>query len=125
MRGHYGVVPQLIPCGSVKQMERKEILEKLKTTEVEIRNNIETAQHKKNAILAQAQKQAQKLEEEGERRIKKEREKLLKVANKSIHEKRQRILKKALTDAETMKKKVQTNKAKEFFIEKFKEYMHV
>ena len=63
-------------------MERKEILEKLKTVEAEIRSNIEAAQHKKNEILAQAQKQAQKLEEEGERRIKTEREKLLTTAKK-------------------------------------------
>ena len=125
MRGHYGVVPQIVLYGSVKQMERKEILEKLKTVEAEIRNNIEAAQHKKNEILAQAQKRAQKLEEEAERRLKTEREKLLTTAKKSLNEKRQHILKKALADAETMKKKAQTVKAKKFFIEKFKEYVHV
>ena len=106
-------------------MERKEILEKLKITEAEIRSNIETAQRKKNEILAQAQKQAQKLEEESEHRLKKEREKLLTVAKKESDENRQRILKKALADAEAMKKKAQTKKAQEFFIEKFKEYVHV
>ena len=111
--------------GSVKQMERKEILEKLKTAEAEIRNNIEAAQHKRNEILAQAQKQAQKLEEDGERCIKTEREKLLTAAKKDIDEKRQRILKKALADVDAMKRKAQTNKAKEFFIEKFKEYVYV
>jgi len=112
-------------CGSAGQMERKEILERLKITEVEIRNNVEAAQHKKNEILSQAQKQAQKLEDEGERRIKKEREELLAVAKKESDEKRQRILKKALADAEAMKKKAQTKKAQELFIEKFREYVHV
>jgi vacuolar-type H+-ATPase subunit H len=125
MKGHYGVVPVLVSCGSVNQMDRKEILEKLKTTEGEIRSNIEAAQHKRNEILAQAQKQAQKLEEDGERRIKTEREKLLTAAKKEIDEKRQHILKKAQIDADAMKKKAQTKKAKEFFIEKFKEYVHV
>jgi vacuolar-type H+-ATPase subunit H len=106
-------------------MDRKEILEKLKTTEAEIRSNIETAQHKKNEMLAQAQKQAQKLEDDGERRIKIEREKSLHIAKKEIEEKRQRILKKALTDAEAMKKKTQMKKVIEFFVNKFKEYVNV
>ena len=106
-------------------MERKEILEKLKIAEAEIRSNVEAAQHKKNEILAQAQKQAQKLEEEGERRIKKECEKLLIVEKKESDEKRKRIMMKAYADAEAMKKKAQMKKAQEFFIEKFKEYVHV
>jgi vacuolar-type H+-ATPase subunit H len=106
-------------------MERKEILEKLKSVEAEIRNNLDAAQHKKNEILATAQKQAQKLEDDGEYRIKKEREKLLAQAKKDIQEKQQRILKKAKADAETIKKKTQTKKAKELFIEKFKEYVYV
>lgn len=106
-------------------MERKEILEKLKSAEAEIRNNLDATQHKKNEILATAQKQAQKLEDEGEHRIKKEREKLLAQAKKEIQEKRQHILKKAKVDAETIKKKAQIKKAKELFIEKFKEYVHV
>jgi vacuolar-type H+-ATPase subunit H len=106
-------------------MDRKEILEKLKKTEEEIRSNIEAAQHRKNEILTKALKQGQKLEEDGERRIKAEREKLLTAAKKEIEEKRQRILKKAQIDADAMKKKAQTKKAKEFFIEKFKEYVHV
>jgi UBX domain-containing protein 1/4 len=112
-------------CGSVKRMERKEILEKLKKTESEIRSDIEAAQHKRNEILAQAQKQAQKLEDDGERRIKTERENLLTAAKREIEEQRQRILKKANADAEELKKKVQIRKAKEFFIERFEEYMHV
>jgi len=106
-------------------MERKEILEKLKSTEAEIRNNIDAAQHKRNEILAQAQKQAQKLEDEGEQRMKEEREALLGVAKKEIGEKRQRIVKKALADAEAAKKKAQINKAKEFFIGEFMEFVHV
>jgi vacuolar-type H+-ATPase subunit H len=112
-------------CGSVRQMDRKEILEKLKVTEAEIRINIEAAQHKKNEILTQAQIQAQKLEEEGDRHIKKEREKLLTNTKKESDEKRQRILKKAHTDAEAMKRKAQTKKAQKYFIEKFTEYVHV
>jgi vacuolar-type H+-ATPase subunit H len=106
-------------------MERKEILEKLKSTEEEIRSDIEAAQHKRNEILAQAQKQAQKLEDDGERRIKAEREDLLIAAKKEIDKKRQRVLKKAMADAETLKKKAQINKAKNLFVEKFKEYVHV
>jgi len=106
-------------------MERKEILEKLKIAEAEIRSNVEAAQHKKNEILSQAQKQAQKLEEKSICLVKKEREKLLTVAKKESDENRQRILKKALADAEAMKKKAQTKKAQELFIEKFEEYVHV
>ena len=91
-------------------MERKEILEKLKTTEIEIRNNIEAAQHKRNEIFSQTQKQAQKLEDDGERRLKTERERLLATAKKEIDAKRQRIHKKAMAEAEELKKKVQMKK---------------
>jgi vacuolar-type H+-ATPase subunit H len=111
--------------GSVNEMERKEILEKLKTTEAEIRENVEAAQHKRNEILAQAQKQARKLEDDGERQIKTERENLLSAAKKEIEEKRQRVLKKATADAEAQKKNAQIKKAKEFFVKKFEEYVHV
>jgi len=106
-------------------MERKEILEKLKTTEAEIRENVEAAQHKRNEILASAQNQARKIEDDGERRIKTERENLFCAAKKEIEEKRQRILKKATADAEAQKKKAQIKKAKEFFVKKFEEYVHV
>lgn len=105
-------------------MDRKEILEKLKATEAEIRNSIEKAQYKKNEMLAQAQKQAQKLEDENEQLIKKEREKSLTAAKKEIKEQRQRILKKALEDADNLKKKTQMKKAIEFFVNKFKEYVN-
>ncbi len=106
-------------------MERKEILEKLKSTEAEIRSNIDTAQHKRNEILTQAQKQAQKLEDDGERRMKAERDEMLAAAKKDIGEKRQRVVKKAMSDAETLKKKAQIKKAKEFFVEEFMEFLHV
>ncbi|DAC72501.1 MAG TPA: hypothetical protein DSN98_05010 [Thermoplasmata archaeon] len=125
MKGHYGVIPISESLGRVKQMERKEILEKLKSTEEEIRISIEAAQHKKNEMLTSAQKQAQKLEDDGERLLKSERDELLAAAKKEIDQKRQRILKKAATDAETLKKKAQLKKAEEFFVEKFKEYLHV
>jgi vacuolar-type H+-ATPase subunit H len=111
--------------GSVPEMERKEILEKLKTTETEIRESIEAAQHKRNEILAQAQKQAQKLEDDAEQKRKADREKLLAAAKEEIEKNRQRALKKAQSDADTLKKKAQIKKAKEFFIKKFTEYMHV
>jgi vacuolar-type H+-ATPase subunit H len=106
-------------------MERKEILEKLKSTEAEIRRNIEVAQHKRNEIVASAQKHAQKLEDDGEQRLKREREELLSVAKKQIDEERARKLKKATTAAEEFKKKARVQKAKEVFIERFKEYIHV
>jgi vacuolar-type H+-ATPase subunit H len=111
--------------GSVNEMERKEILEKLKTTEAEIRENVEAAQHKRNEILASAQKQARKLEDDGERQIKTERENLFSAAKKEIEEKRQRVLKKATADAEAQKKKAQIKKTIEFFVKKFEEYVHV
>jgi vacuolar-type H+-ATPase subunit H len=111
--------------GSAKTMERKEILEKLKSTEAEIRDNIDAAQHKRNEILTQAQKQAQKLEDEGEHRMKTQREERLCTAQKEIGDKRQKIIKKALTEAEAIKKKAQVNKAKEFFVEEFMEFVHV
>jgi vacuolar-type H+-ATPase subunit H len=125
MKGHYGVASISMLRGSGKEMERKEILEKLKITEAEIRENIEAAQHKRNEILAQAQKQARKLEDEGERRIKTERENLLNAAKKEIEEKRQRVLKKATSDAEAQKKKAQIKKTIEFFVKKFEEYVNV
>jgi vacuolar-type H+-ATPase subunit H len=106
-------------------MERKEILEKLKSTEAEIRGNIDTAQHKRNEILTQAQKQAQKLEDDGERRIKVERDAVFAAAKKEIGEKRQRVVTKAMVDAEALKKKAQIKKAKEFFVEEFMEFVHV
>jgi vacuolar-type H+-ATPase subunit H len=125
MKGHYDVAPKSMLNGSVNEMERKDILEKLKTIEAEIRENIEATQHKRNEILSQAQKQARKLEDDGERRIKTERENLLSAAKKEIEEKRQRVLKKATADAEAQKKKAQIKKAKEFFVKKFEEYVHV
>jgi vacuolar-type H+-ATPase subunit H len=106
-------------------MERKEILEKLKSTESEIRSNIDTAQHKRNEILTQAQKQAQKLEDDGERRLKGERDAVFAAAKKEIGEKRQRVVKKAMVDAEALKKKAQIKKVTEFFVEEFMEFMHV
>jgi len=106
-------------------MERKEILEKLKSTEAEIRSNIDAAQHKRNEILTQTQKQAQKLEEDGERRMKTEREEVFAAAKKEIGEKRKRMVKKAMTDAEALKEKAQVKKAKEFFVEEFMEFVHV
>jgi vacuolar-type H+-ATPase subunit H len=62
MMGYYGVVPSKPTLGCVQTMDRKEILEKLKSTEAEIRSNIDAAQHKRNEVLTHAQKQAQKLE---------------------------------------------------------------
>lgn len=106
-------------------MERMDILEKIKSTEKEVRKNIELAQHKRNEIITQAQKQAQKLEDKGDENIKKEREEALGDAKKEIELKRQRILKKAIIDAEALKKKVQIKKATEFFIKEFKEFIHV
>jgi len=47
--------------GSVNEMERKEILEKLKTTEAEIRENVEAAQHKRNEIPLQPKNRHEKL----------------------------------------------------------------
>jgi len=123
--GHYGVILLLVPIGSVPEMERKEILEKLKTTEAEIRKSIETAQHKRNELLAQAQKQVQKLEDDAEQKRKAEREELLATAKEEIEKNRQRALKKAHADADILKKKAQIKKAREFFIKKFTEYMHV
>ncbi|MCU0850274.1 MAG: hypothetical protein MUC80_03240 [Candidatus Thermoplasmatota archaeon] len=106
-------------------MERKEILEKIKTTEKEIQANIDAAQHKRNEILTQAQKHAQKLQDEAEKTMKAERETQLIAAKKEIGDKRQKIIKKAMTEAETMKKKAQVEKAKEFFVQEFMEFIHV
>lgn len=106
-------------------MERKEILEKVKKTEADIREKIEQAQHKRNETLALAQKQARKLEEDNERRIKADQEKLFASMKKEVDEERAKILKKAVGDAEALKKRAQVKKAQEFFVEKFKEFVHV
>jgi vacuolar-type H+-ATPase subunit H len=106
-------------------MERKEILEKLKTTEAEVKEKIEQTQHKRNEILTAAQRQARKLEEDGDKRIKAERETLLAAAKKDIDTNRKEILKKATNEAEELKKKAQVKKTKEFFVTKFEEHLHV
>lgn len=123
--GDYGVVPSKPTTGCVQIMDRKEILQKLKSTEAEIRSNIDTAQHKRNEIITQAQKQAQKLENDGELRLNAERNEMLAAAKKDIGEKRQRVVHKAMSDADTLKKKAQIKKAKDFFIEEFMEFFHV
>ena len=110
---------------SVQPMDRKEILDKLKTVEAEIREKIEQAQHQRNEILSQAQKQSRKLEEEGEQRGRQERQTFFNDAKKEIEEQRQRTLKKAAAEAEALKKKAQVKKATEFFIAKFEETLHV
>jgi vacuolar-type H+-ATPase subunit H len=102
-------------------MERKEILEKIKTTEKEIQTSIDAAQHKRNEILAQAQK----LQDEAEKTMKGQRETQLIAAKKEIEDKRQKTIKKAITEAETIKKKAHVEKAKEFFIQEFMEFIHV
>jgi vacuolar-type H+-ATPase subunit H len=106
-------------------MDRKEILEKLKSTEAEIRSSIDGAQHKRNEILTQAQKQAQKLQDDEERKMRAERDEVLGTANKEMGDKRSRVVKKAMADAETLKKNAQIKKAKEYFVEEFMEFMHV
>jgi len=106
-------------------MERKEILEKLKTTEVEIQRKIEKAEHKRNEILTHAQKQARKLEEDHDQQMKKERDAMVSTARKQIEENRRRVLQKATAEADQLKKSAQTKKAQELFIRKFKESVHV
>lgn len=106
-------------------MERKEILEKLKTTEADIRERLEQAQHKRNEIAAHAQKQAHKMEEDSERKIKADRDKLFADAKKEIDAERSQVLTKATADAETLKKKAQIKKAKDFFVKQFEEYVYV
>jgi vacuolar-type H+-ATPase subunit H len=106
-------------------MERKEILEKLKTTEAEIQMKIEQAEHKRNEILTHAQKQARKLEEDHEQQMKKERDAMVFVARKQIEEDRHRVLQKATIEADQLKKSAQIKKAQELFIRKFKESVHV
>jgi vacuolar-type H+-ATPase subunit H len=106
-------------------MERKEILEKLKLTEATIRDNIEQAQRERNEILAQAQKQAHTLEEDAERQIKAGRDALQAAVKKELEQERSRVVKKATADAEALKSKADVKKAKEFFMEQFKEYVHV
>jgi vacuolar-type H+-ATPase subunit H len=123
--GHYGVVPYNASIGSVQQMEQKEILEKIKSTEAEIRKNIDAAQHKRNEMLTQAQKQAQKLEEEEEQRMRTERDALLAAAKKEREKKRQTVIKKAYDDAEKIKKNAEVKKAKELFLEEFMEFLNV
>jgi vacuolar-type H+-ATPase subunit H len=106
-------------------MERKEILEKLKTTEAEISQKIGQAEHKRNEVLMRAQKQARKLEEENELKMKAERDGMFTAARKTIEEERRRVLKKATAEADLLKKKAQVKKAQDFFIRKFEEFVHV
>jgi vacuolar-type H+-ATPase subunit H len=125
MRVHYGVVPLYSVSGSAHEMDRKEILEKLKTTEEEIRVRIEQAQHTRNDIITQAQRKARKLQEDHEYHIKTDGERLMMAAKKDIDVQQQRVIKEAIVEAESVKKKAQINNAKDFFIKRFKEYLHV
>jgi vacuolar-type H+-ATPase subunit H len=106
-------------------MERKEILEKLKATEADIKKKIEQAEHTRNEILMHAQKQARKLEEDHEQQLKKERDAMLAAARKQIEEERRRVLHQATTEADQLKKNAQVKKAQELFIRNFKESIHV
>jgi len=106
-------------------MERKEILEKLKTTEAEITKKIEQAEHTRNEILMHAQKEARKLEEDHEQQLKKERDTMLAAARKQIEEERRRVLQKATIEADQLQKSAQVKKTQELFIRKFKESIHV
>jgi len=106
-------------------MERKEILEKLKTTEAEIHRKIEQAEHKRNEVMMQAQKHARKLEEDSEQKMKAERDAMCAAARKAIDEERRRALTKATAEADLLKKNAQVKKAQEFFISKFEEFVHV
>jgi vacuolar-type H+-ATPase subunit H len=106
-------------------MERKEILEKLKTTEADIQKKIEQAEHTRNEMLAQAQKQARKLAEDHELQMKKERDAMVAAARKQIEEERRRVCQKAAAEADRLKKDAQVKKAQELFLRKFKESVHV
>lgn len=106
-------------------MERKEIIEKIKTTETEIQKKIEKAEHTRNEILTHAQKQARKLEEDHEQQMKKEWDAMVTAARKQIEEERHRVIQQATTEADRLKKGAQMKKAQELFICKFKESVHV
>lgn len=106
-------------------MERKEILEQLKTTEADIKERLEQVQHKRNEIATQTQKQAHTLEEDNERKIKADQDTLFADAKKEIDAERSKALTKAKTDAEALKKKAQIQKAKDFFVKQFEEHVHV
>jgi len=106
-------------------MERKEVLENLKTTEAEIHKKIEQAEHKRNEMLATAQKQARKLDEDHEQQMRKERDAMISAARKQIDEDRRRILQKATAEANQLKKTAQVKNAQELFLRKFKESVHV
>jgi len=106
-------------------MERKEILEKLKTTEADIQRKIEQAEHTRNEILTHAQKQARKLAEDHETQMKKERDAMIGAARKQIEEERRRVCQKAAAEADRLKKNAQVKKTQELFIRKFKESVHV
>jgi len=105
-------------------MERKEILEKLKTTEADIAKKIEQAEHTRNETLAHAQKEARKLEEDHEQQVKKERDAMLAAARKQIDEERRRVLQQATSEADQLRRSAQVKKAQELFLRKFKESMH-
>jgi vacuolar-type H+-ATPase subunit H len=106
-------------------MERKEILDNLKTTEVNIREKIEAAQKKSNEILEQARKQVKKLQDEQEKYLQAEQETIFAEVKKNIDVERHTTLQKARADADQLKTKAQVTKAKELFLKRFEEYLHV
>jgi vacuolar-type H+-ATPase subunit H len=124
----HGVLRDILPYNAwwkEEEMERKEILDTLKTTEVQIRAKIGSAQKKGNEILEHARKQIKKMEEEQEKNMIAEQEKILAEAKKEIDVERHTVLQKARADADQLKTKAQVTKATELFIKRFEEYLHV
>jgi len=114
-----------INSGCEREMERKEILENLKTTEAKIRKKTEDAHKKGNELILQALARSKKLEEENEQIIKAESEKMRAIMKKDIDKERQRTIKKVLSETDALKKKARVSEAKKFFVSKFEEYVHV
>ena len=106
-------------------MGRKEILDKLKVTEDDLHKKIEHAQKRKNEIIESAQRQARKLENEVEVKIKKYLDDMLDSAKKELEKERKTVLDQANEQAEMLKQKAQIDKAIEFYINKFKEQLNV
>lgn len=106
-------------------MERSDILENLKRTEAAVRETIEAANRQAAEMKDQAAKKARRLIAEGEAKVCADCDLAVATTRQELERERQRTLAAARADADSLKKRAKGAQARDFFISKFKEHVHV
>ena len=106
-------------------MQREDIIEHIKNTENKIQKKIVDAQQKKIETIEHAKKEAKKLENASEQKLKKLHDQILAEEKKEIEQKKKQIIGVAETDVSQLKNKAKIDKAKELFLTKFEEHINV